>query len=133
MTIQAASGSVVTGTMARLASRRNERLPAAWAESAARSPADVDATSEAKRRRQERRRLARLEPVELPDGGVFTRAEAARYLRLSIRTLEARSDIPAHDVRPPGTAKACWRYIRSELDAWVARHTFGGHMTEERP
>jgi hypothetical protein len=68
---------------------------------------------------------ARLDEMEC---GVFTMTEAARYLRMSVRSIQDRPDIPRHDCRAPGTRKAMWRYLRGELDAWIARRTYGGNQ-----
>ena len=71
------------------------------------------------------------EPRTSDYGDILTLAQAATYLGVSIRSLQDRGDIPRHDIRLPGSRKAQWRYMRSELDAWVARCTYGGNQRED--
>jgi hypothetical protein len=63
-------------------------------------------------------------------GAILTLQEAATYLRMSVRLLQDRADVPRHDIRPPGSRKAQWRFLRAELDAWVVRCTYGGYRHE---
>jgi excisionase family DNA binding protein len=48
----------------------------------------------------------------------LSKAEASDYLGLSVRTLEARKDIPRYQIQKGG--KVLFR--KSELDQWMARH-----------
>lgn len=53
-------------------------------------------------------------------GPVLTTAEAASYLRVSVRALQDRADIPRVDIAAPGSRKAQWRYRRPDLERFVA-------------
>jgi hypothetical protein len=52
-------------------------------------------------------------------GPVFTTEEPARYLRLSVRALQARADIPRADICAPGSDRPMWRYRQCDLDRFL--------------
>lgn len=48
----------------------------------------------------------------------MSKAEASDYLGISVRTLEARKDLPRYQIERGGKVL----FKRSELDQWMARH-----------
>jgi len=64
-------------------------------------------------------------PVPFPVGDAYlTRQQAAEYLGVSVRWLEAESSIPKHNFARPTSKKPMWRYRRGELDSfWTNRRT----------
>jgi hypothetical protein len=64
----------------------------------------------------------RVLATQLPAGVVplLTTAEAARYLKLSVRHIQDRADIPRVDVSAPGATKPAWRYRVADLEHFAA-------------
>jgi predicted DNA-binding transcriptional regulator AlpA len=62
------------------------------------------------------------------EGEIMTLEEAADFLRLSKSSLYQRPDIPRH--RMPGSRK--FRYLRSELLAWLKGELTGSAKTEDK-
>jgi len=65
------------------------------------------------------KRERRKQPLR-PADGYLTRSDAAQYLGVSLRWLEANATIPKHNLGRPGGKKAMWRYRKSDLDRWIA-------------
>ncbi len=65
------------------------------------------------------RRQRCKEPTNSPDG-YMTRREAASYLGVSVRFLEANTSIHKSNLAGPASRRPTWRYKRSDLDAWAA-------------
>jgi hypothetical protein len=65
------------------------------------------------------KRQRRKQPLR-PADGYLSRADAAQYLGVSLRWLEASATIPKHNLGRPGGKKAMWRYRKSDLDRWIA-------------
>lgn len=62
---------------------------------------------------------ARRPPVNSVDG-YLTRAQACSYLGMSLRWLESNNSIPKRDVSRPGSKRPTWRYLKKDLDQWMA-------------
>jgi hypothetical protein len=65
--------------------------------------------------------MTRNRLLSLPDEGngsdaFFTPREAAAYLRVSLRHLQGRTDIPVSNIAPATSRRRMMRYRRSELD-----------------
>ena len=61
-----------------------------------------------------------------PGGPLMTLREAAAYLKVSQRWLEAQRDVPRVDLAKPDSKKAMPRYSRAGLDEFMARRTAEG-------
>lgn len=64
-----------------------------------------------------------MEPSAIARDGdrLFTRKEAADYLRVSVRWLEGCAEIPRVNLGRPGAKRATIRYRRTDLDTHIAR------------
>lgn len=71
------------------------------------------------------RRERRKQPARSPDG-YLTRPEAAVFLGVSLRWLEANTTIPKHNLAGPRAKKAMWRYSKGDLEMWIAARTNSG-------
>lgn len=74
------------------------------------------------------------EATSLPVGvvGLLTIVQAATYLRVSIRHLRDRADIPRLDVSAPGATRPQWRYRVADLDAFAASRTILPYRSDAR-
>jgi hypothetical protein len=52
--------------------------------------------------------------------GLLTASEAASWLRISLRQIVDRADLPRLDVAAPNSARPQWRYRVSDLEAFAA-------------
>lgn len=64
------------------------------------------------------RRVRRKQASRSPDG-YLSRTEAAGYLGVSLRFMEDNTSIPKINVAGPGSKRATWRYLKSDLDEWM--------------
>jgi hypothetical protein len=49
--------------------------------------------------------------------------EAAAFLTISLRSLQARAEFPRVNVSPLGSQRAMWRYRRADLEDYIDKHT----------
>jgi len=60
---------------------------------------------------------------------VLTRGQAAAYIGMSASWLKT-APMPRVDMRRPGGHRPVWRYLRADLDAWLAaRRVPAGYAT----
>ncbi|SDW99159.1 helix-turn-helix domain-containing protein [Thiocapsa roseopersicina] len=68
-------------------------------------------------------RTARQTPAQIrADDPLYTRAEAAEYLRVRRATLEHWASTGRYNL-PYFRVGRTARYLKSDLDAWLARHS----------
>jgi hypothetical protein len=76
----------------------------------------------------ERNRRSDATSPNLTPPEYLTTAEAAEYLRVSSRWLQAHPTVPRVNLADPDARRAMWRYRRQDLDAHMARRVTGATM-----
>jgi hypothetical protein len=74
---------------------------------------------------EQRNHGSNVRPSEPTRPEYLTAAEAAAYIRVSLRWLQSTRAVPRVNLAAPGAYRAMWRYKRVDLDDYMARHAVG--------